>query len=147
MLCRQAEFFISTDNNQLDFPLILRFISEESYWGKGRTEPVMHKAIINSTLCFGLYRETTARPVQIGFARVISDLAVFAYLSDVFVVSEFRGKGLGKWLIRSICEHPDLRNLKNVALITRTPEFYEPLSFAVLDSSGIRKFMLRVTPS
>ena len=148
MRWQQADFFIATDNALLDFPAILRFISEDSYWGKGRTADVMHRAINNSTLCFGLYQETATGVTLAGFARVISDLTVFAYLSDVFVLPEHRGKGLGKWLVQSICDHPDLRELKNICLITRTPAFYEPLSFAVLEEANVRKFMMKVaTPS
>ncbi|MBP2666817.1 MAG: N-acetylglutamate synthase and related acetyltransferase [Firmicutes bacterium] len=81
------------------------------------------------------------------FARVISDLTTFAYLSDVFVLSEHRGQGLGKWLVYTICEHPDLQALKRIALITRTPEFYEPLFFAIQDPANIRKFMIRIKPA
>ena len=147
MIWQNEDYFISTDKSLLDFPLIFRFISEESYWGKGRTVVVMRKAIDNSILCFGMYRKNDAVPVQIGFARVVSDLASFAYLSDVFVLSGYRGKGLGRWLVGTICEHPEIRELKNVTLITRTPEFYEPLSFVVHDQSDIRKFMMRIKPS
>ena len=137
------DYFISTDNALLDFDTILRFISEESYWGQGRTAAVMRRAIENSTICFGLYKQNVAGPTLVGFCRVISDLTVFAYLSDVFVLKDHRGKGLGKWLIRSICEHPDLRDLKNVCLITRTPQFYEPLSFDALPPTDLRKFMMQ----
>jgi nicotinamidase/pyrazinamidase len=138
-----GDYFISTNISLLDLDAILRFISEESYWGKGRTAEIMHRAIENSTICFGLYQETETGPAQVGFCRVISDLTVFAYLSDVFVLKEHRGKGLGKWLIRTICEHPNLRDLKNVCLITRTPPFYEALSFAVLPPTDVRKFMMQ----
>ena len=146
MRWQQADYFIAADTALLDFPAILRFISEDSYWGKGRTADVMHRAINNSTLCFGLYQETATGVTLAGFSRVISDLTVFAYLSDVFVLPEHRGKGLGKWLVQSICDHPDLRELKNICLITRTPAFYEPLSFAVLENANVRKFMMKVAP-
>jgi N-acetylglutamate synthase-like GNAT family acetyltransferase len=145
MICERDEYFISTNRNLLDIPRIHRFIAEESYWGKGRTEEVMRKAIANSALCFGLYQKAEKGSVQTGFARVISDLTTFAYLSDVFILSEHRGQGLGKWLINTICEHHDLCNLKRIALLTRTPEFYEPLSFDILDPSDIRKFMTRTS--
>jgi len=142
----KGNYFISTDRELLDFPVILRFIAEESYWAKGRTEDVMRSAIAHSTICFGLYTKIESGPRLVGFARVISDLTIFAYLSDIFVLPDYRGKGLGKWLVSTICDHPELRGLKNVALITRTPGFYEPLSFSVLDSSGVRKFMLKLPP-
>jgi GNAT superfamily N-acetyltransferase len=147
MLDQRENYFISTDPALLDVPVILRFLTEESYWGRERTEDMMRRAITNSALCFGLYQKMLTGSVQMGFARVISDLTTFAYLSDVFVLSEHRGKGLGKWLINTICEHPDLRDLKRIALITRTPEFYEPLSFAIQDPADIRKFMIRIKPS
>ena len=137
------EYFISTDRSLLDFPVILKFIADESYWGQGRTAAAMQKALDNSTLCFGLYQKTPSGVAQAGFARVISDLAFFAYLSDVFVLREHRGQGLGKLLINTICEHPELRDLKRITLFTRTPEFYEPLSFTIYDQADIRKFMAR----
>lgn len=140
---QRDDYFISTDKELLDFPLIFRFISEEAYWGQGRSEQTMRAAITHSTFCFGLYQQLPDERVQVGFARVISDLAVFGYLSDVFVVSEHRGKGLGQWLVKTICEHPDIRDLKRFTLITRTPKFYESLSFAVNDPDDIRKFMIR----
>ena len=146
MIWNRGEYFISTDNSLLDVPVILRFIAEESYWGKGRTEAVMRRAIENTALCFGLYQKSDTGANLAGFTRVISDLAVFAYLSDVFVLPEHRGKGLGKWLINTVCDHPDIRVLKRVTLITRTPGFYEPL-FAVHDPADIRKFMVRLTPA
>lgn len=142
-LTEKDDYYISTDNALLDFNAILRFISVESYWGQGRTAAVMRRAIENSTICFGLYQQTAAGLTQVGFCRVISDLTVFAYLSDVFVLKDHRGKGLGKWLIHTICEHPDLRDLKNVCLITRTPQFYEPLSFDALPPTDVRKFMMQ----
>ena len=141
------EYFISTDRSLLDFWMILRFIAEESYWGKGRTAEAMRKAMDNSTLCFGLYQKTVTGFSQVGFARVISDLAFFAYLSDVFVLSEHRGNGLGRLLIHTICDHPELCGLKRIALFTRTPEFYEPLSFVIHDPTDVRKFMVRANTS
>ncbi|MHC1761740.1 MAG: GNAT family N-acetyltransferase [Negativicutes bacterium] len=144
MLEQRGDYWLSTNSTLLDFPVIHRFIAEESYWGQGRTADFMQRAIAHSALCFGLYLRTGAGYNQVGFARVISDLTTFAYLSDVFVLAEHRGKGLGKWLITTICEHPDLRDIKRIALITRTPEFYESLSFVINDPLDIRKFMLRV---
>lgn len=102
VLEQRGDYWISTDTALLDFFVIHRFIAEESYWGKGRTAEIMQRAIDHSALCFGLYLRTTTGCNQIGFARVISDLTTFAYLSDVFVLSEHRGKGLGKWLITTI---------------------------------------------
>lgn len=144
---QKDNYLISTEPELLDFQVILRFISEESYWGKGRSAETMQKALNHSTFCFGLYHIQNSKSSMIGFARVISDLTVFAYLSDVFVLSEYRGHGLGRWLVGTVCEHPEIKNLKNICLITRTPDFYEPLSFETLDPTGIRKFMMRKPPS
>lgn len=144
LIWHRDQFFISTDIQLLDVKLITRFIAEESYWGKGRTESVMRKAISNSSLCFGLYLQSDQETRQVGFARVISDLAFFAYLSDVFVLSGYRGKGLGKWLVETVCAHPDLRDLNRITLITRTPAFYESLSFAIHPDSDPRKFMIKM---
>jgi GNAT superfamily N-acetyltransferase len=143
LIWHKDEFFISTDVQLLDLKLITRFIAEESYWGKGRTESVMRKAIENSAICFGLYLKSEHKNEQVGFARVISDLALFGYLSDVFVLSGYRGKGLGKWLVETVCSHPELCNLKRMTLMTRTPEFYEPLAFAIHPASDPRKFMIK----
>ena len=108
-----AEFEISTDPARLDIDLIHRFL-ETSYWANGRRRSVVERSISNS-LCFGVY--LTGR--QVAFARVVSDRAVFAYLMDVFVVPEFRGRGISKALMRSVLEHPDLQNLRVFLLATR----------------------------
>ena len=139
---QKDDYFISTDVHRLDVGMIVNYIAQESYWGEGRPESVMRTAISNSALCFGLYHEALPVAVQVGFARVVSDLAVFAYLSDVFILSEHRGKGLGKWLIDTICTHPDLCGLKRITLMTRTPEFYYPLSFEIYSQSNTSKFMV-----
>ena len=138
----QSPLEISDDKGRLDVPLIHRFLSEEAYWSLGIPLSTVQRAI-NHSLCFGGYVDGQ----QVAFARVITDRATFGYLSDVFVLQEHRGKGLGKWLIQSICDHPDLRDLKNICLITRTPEFYEPLSFAVLEETNVRKFMMKAPPT
>ena len=138
-----GELRIGTDKGELDVPLIHRFLSTEAYWSPGIPRETVERAIAGS-LCFGGYVKGAG---QVAFARVISDFATFAYLSDVFVLPEHRGNGLGKWLIRTICGHPDLRELKNICLITRTPQFYEPMSFAVLSPADVRKFMMQTKPA
>lgn len=86
------EFEISTDKSRLDLEMIHRFLSEKSYWAKNRTLEQTKTAIENS-ICFGLYEGRR----QIGFARVVTDKATFAYLGDLFVLDEFRGEGLGRY--------------------------------------------------
>lgn len=134
-------FLISTDRSLLDFEVIHEFISTKSYWGIGRSRETMEKAMLNSAYCFGVYHTSSDKQSQVGFARVVSDLTTFGYIADVFILSEYRGKGLGKWLIETIVIHPELRNLKNMTLFTDTPRFYEPIGFKPFDQTTQKKFM------
>jgi GNAT superfamily N-acetyltransferase len=104
---------ISTDPGRLDRRLIHRFL-ERSHWAKGIPFAVLERAIAGS-VPFGLYRGAR----QVGFARVVTDGATFAYLADVFVLPGERGKGLGRWLIESVLAHPDLQGLRRWLLGTR----------------------------
>ena len=108
-----TEFTVSTNKRRLDRELIYRFLTN-SYWAKGIPGKTLERSIENS-LCFGVYRKHE----QVGFARVISDFATYAYIGDVFVVEKFRGHGLGKLLMRRIMEHPDLQGLRRWSLVTR----------------------------
>ena len=108
-------FEISTDKQRLDVGLIHNFLTEESYWAKTRTWEQTRMAIENS-ICFGVYGEGGR---QVGFARVVSDMATFAYLGDVFVLSEFRGRGLSKKLMDAVVSHPELQGLRRWLLATR----------------------------
>jgi GNAT superfamily N-acetyltransferase len=119
LLLLQAGFSISTDKQYLDEDLIYRFLHEEAYWSKGIPRGTVRKSLDHS-LCFGMY---SGNPVmeqaqQVGFARVISDFATFAYLGDVFVIQEYRGRGLSKWLVGTILDHPDLQGLRRFLLAT-----------------------------
>lgn len=105
-------FVISTDPEQLDIEVIHGFLAR-SYWSSDIPREFVERAIRNS-LCFGLYAEDA----QIGFARVISDYACFAYLADVFVLEEWRGRGLSKFMMECIRSHPDLQNLRRWMLAT-----------------------------
>jgi GNAT superfamily N-acetyltransferase len=125
---RKGEFEIDTDRQRLDVDAIHRFLADESYWARSRTREQTETAIANS-ICFGLY--TGDR--QIGFARVVSDKATFAYLGDVYVIEEFRGRDLGKWLMEVIVSHPDLQGLRRWVLATRDAHgLYEQYEFAGL---------------
>lgn len=140
----EPECMISTDKALLDIDVIHRFISQESYWGLGRSRETVEKAIAHSTLCFGVYQKDADNGIrQIGFARVISDLTTLGYIADVFILCGYRGKGLGKRLIQSIADHPELKQLKRLVLFTRTPKFYEPAEFVVYDQTAQSKFMER----
>ena len=118
-------FVISTDKQRLQLHAIQSFLVNDSYWARDRTEEQTKKAIENS-FCFGVYLGER----QIGFARVVSDCATFAYLGDVFIIEEFRGRGLSKWLMESILEHPDLQGLRRWVLATRDAHgLYEQFGF------------------
>lgn len=121
------EYLISCDTSKLDLAVVHGFLST-SYWSLGLPHEVMHLAIEGS-LCFGLYRGD----FQVGFARVITDKATFAYLCDVFVLEAYRGKGLGRWLMEAIVNHPDLQGLRRFVLVTRDAHgLYEQFGFQPL---------------
>jgi GNAT superfamily N-acetyltransferase len=105
---------ISTDPSRLDVALIHRWLSEQSYWAKGVPREIVERAIANA-LNFAAYHETEG---QVGYARVITDKATFAYLADVFVLEAHRGKGLSKRLMQAIADHPDLQGLRRWLLAT-----------------------------
>jgi GNAT superfamily N-acetyltransferase len=124
----RREFEIDTDRERLQIDRIQSFLASESYWAQTRTREQTEMAIENS-ICFGLYRGER----QIGFARVVSDQATFAYLGDVYVEEEFRGRGLSKWLMEVIISHPDLQGLRRWVLATRDAHgLYEQFGFAEL---------------
>ena len=119
------EFVVSTDRSLLDIDAIHRFLVEDSYWARERTLEQTKTAIENS-ICFGLYSDGRL----IGFARVVTDRATFAYIGDVFVIDEFRGRGLSKWLMEVIISHPELRGLRRWVLATRDAHsLYEKFGF------------------
>ena len=125
---RKGDYEIDTDKRRLDIAGIHRFLSTEAYWAKNRTLEQTQTAIENS-LCFGVYRGRE----QVGFARVISDKATFAYIGDVFVIESERGKGLGKWLMEVIVAQSDLQNLRRWLLATRDAHgLYDQYEFAGL---------------
>lgn len=109
----QGDFSISTDKSKLDINAIHDFLSTEAYWSLNIPKETVQTAIGNS-LCFGVYENNK----QIGFARVISDFATIAYLGDVYVLEEYRGKGLSKWLMETIMSHPNVQGLRRWILLT-----------------------------
>ena len=133
------KFIVSTDKSMLDISLISSFLSK-TYWAKGRPRSVVEKSIKNS-LCFGLYKEDK----QIGFARVITDYAIFAYLADVFVIEKFRGQGAGKKLLHEILNYPELSGIKKWMLATAdAQDLYSKFGFIPLKTPD--KYM-EFTPS
>jgi GNAT superfamily N-acetyltransferase len=124
----EQEFEISTDKSRLDLDVIHRFLSEESYWANKRSLEQTKTAIENS-ICFGVYLGER----QIGFARVVSDKATFAYIGDVFILDEFRGRGLSKKLMQTMLEHPELQGLRRWVLATKDAHgLYEQFGFTQL---------------
>jgi len=124
---RNGDFEISTDAARIDVATLHGFLAE-SYWAHGIPRHTVEQAIRNS-LCFGIYRGKQ----QAGFARVITDRATFAYLADVFVLPEFRGRGLSKWLMECIVTHPDLQGLRRWSLVTRDAHaLYQKFGFRAL---------------
>jgi GNAT superfamily N-acetyltransferase len=109
----KADFEVSTDPARIQVEMVHEFLTN-SYWAKGIPIATVCRSIENST-CFSVYFSSQ----QIGFARVISDRATFAYLADVFILPAYRGRGLSKWLMECILAHPDLQGLRRWVLATR----------------------------
>ncbi len=128
---RRGEYVISTDLSRLDLNGIHEFLTN-CYWARGIPRDVVARSIEHS-LCFGIYDSSGA---QVGFARVISDFATVAYLGDVFVLESHRGRGLSKWMMECITEHPALQNLRRWILLTRDAhELYAKFGFTPLKSA------------
>ena len=125
---QNGEFIISTDRKLLQIDAIHKFLAEESYWAKERTREQTETAIKHS-LPFGVYQGENL----IGFARIVTDYATFAYLGDVFILDEFRGQGLSKWLMEVIINHPELQGLRRWILATKDAHtLYEKFNFSAL---------------
>jgi GNAT superfamily N-acetyltransferase len=123
-LREQSSFVISTDPKLMNRGAVFEFLAQAKWWVE-LTEESLDRALRNS-LCFSLIEGER----QIGLARVITDYVTYAYLCDVYIVEERRRQGLGSWLISSVLEHPDLKHLKRVALITHDAQtFYLNLDF------------------
>ena len=115
-----ANYIISTDKSLLDIHLIHTFLSKSSYWAQGRSYEIVKKSIEQS-LCFGVYLDNQQKQKlsQVGFGRIVTDYATFAWLCDVFIIDSHRGKGLGKWLLEYIISYHDLQGLQRFVLATR----------------------------
>jgi GNAT superfamily N-acetyltransferase len=123
----RGEYTISTDPARLDLDVVHAFLTR-SYWSEGISRDIVERAVARS-LNFGLYRGD----VQVAFARVVTDYATFAYLADVFVVEEERGRKLGVWLVETLHAHPELQGLRLWLLGTRDAHsLYEKVGFTPL---------------
>jgi GNAT superfamily N-acetyltransferase len=135
-----GQYVISTDPLRLDLDVI-HGVLRESYWSPGIPRELVRRAI-DGSLSFGVY---TTGGVQVGFARVVTDRATFAYLADVFVVTPERGRGLSKWLMSVIVEHPELQDLRRWLLGTRDGHgLYSKFGFTPLRAP--ERFMERHDP-
>lgn len=114
MEIKRGAFRISTNNEDLQIDVIHRYLTEEAYWTTGRTREMTEKSIEHS-LCFGVFQGDK----QIGFARVVTDYTIFAYLCDVFILEEYQGQGLGKWLTETILNVLDEEGVRWTMLATR----------------------------
>ena len=122
-------FTISTDPARQDLEAICSFLAR-SYWASDRPRETTQRAVEHS-LCFGVHQGEQ----QIGFARVVTDFATFAWLADVFIAEEYRGRGLGKWLVEVVLSHPELQSVPRWFLATRDAhEFYRRFGFAALSA-------------
>ena len=132
-----AAIEISTDRDRIDRDLVHRFLSEESYWARGRTREESDR-VIDACVVFGVYEDGR----QVAYARVLTDTVQFAYLGDVFVLPEARGRGVGKALLEAVLAHPDLSGVRRFTLLTDDAHgLYEQYGFAPLDD--VRKWMQR----
>ena len=125
---RNGEYVISTDPRRLDLEAIHRFLSNWPGWEtEGIPRPTLEQAMSNS-LCFGVYEGER----QIGFARVVTDLATFAFILDDYIEESHRGRGLGKWLMQSMREHPALQGLRRWMLYTYDQRIYAKVGYKAL---------------
>jgi len=124
---------ISTDKSKLNIDTIYNYLSKESYWAQNRSIETIKKSIENS-LCFGVYLNNN----QIGFARIVTDCAIFAWVMDVFILPEYQGKGYGKQLMNTIMSHEQLQNLKRWGLNTNDAHgLYSQFGFKPLSNPSI----------
>ncbi|HKD16325.1 MAG TPA: GNAT family N-acetyltransferase [Thermoanaerobaculia bacterium] len=116
---------ISTERSRIDRNLVHEFLRDRSYWAAGIPREVVDRSI-DEALCFGVYDGDA----QVGFARVVTDRATFAYLADVFILESHQGRGIATWLMEVIVGHPDLQGLRRWILMTRDAHgLYEKFGF------------------
>lgn len=125
----RGPYRVTSDPTQLDIEAIHAYLTR-SYWAEGITREIVAQSI-QASLCFGLFDHAR----QIGFARVITDHATFAYLCDVYVLEEYRGQGLGTWLVKIVTEYPALTRVRRFLLATRDAHgLYSKFGFAPLQA-------------
>jgi len=133
---KRNNYLISTDKSKIDIDYVHGFLSQ-SYWSPGLPIQVAKKAMKGS-LCFGVYytnKQNLPADRQVGYARMVTDKATFAYLADVFIDVNHRGKGLGKWLVETILAHPNLQGVRRIMLVTKDAhKLYEQCRFTLINN-------------
>lgn len=127
---QMGNYSVSSDPVKLDLSFIHNWLANESYWEKDI--PIqLNKRKIENSFCFGVYHDNGE---QVGFCRVITDFTVFAWIADVFIIKEHRGKGLSKFLLKTVMDHPELRIIRHWMLCTKDAQgLYQKLGFNDLD--------------
>lgn len=132
---------VTSDRSRMDIDAIHAFLSQEAYWSKNIPREIVERAIAHS-LCFGAFDDDA----QVGFARVITDYATFAYIADVFVLESHRGRGIGKAIMNAIAQHPELQGLRRWHLVTRDAHaLYAQFGFEPVDAP--ERHMMKVVPN
>lgn len=146
---KKAGFSISTNKKYLDVDVVHHFLSQEAYWSKGIPKEKIIKSIEHTALCFGVYKGEIDQEAdqQVGFARVISDLATFAYLADVFILPEYRKLGLSKWLMDVIVNHHELQDVRRFMLATGDAHsLYKKFGFEEVSNPELLMQKVRQSP-
>lgn len=126
-------FLLSTDPDKLQIETIHRFLAEESYWWKPEDiSPEKVRRFADHSLCVGVYALDGDTMVQVAFARAVTDCTTYAYLADVFVLSNHRGQGLAKWMMTALLAHPEMQGFRRWSLSTADAQgLYAPFGFEV----------------
>jgi GNAT superfamily N-acetyltransferase len=132
---RRDDFTISTEVNRLDLQVVNEFLGNQAYWSLGRSPEQVRRSIDNSAATFGVFQESNSGSRQVGFARLVSDKTTFAWLCDVFILPDARGRGLGKWLVEVVAETTRVWGIRTVLLATRDAHgLYTRVGFRALSA-------------
>ncbi|MEE6450484.1 GNAT family N-acetyltransferase [Gottfriedia acidiceleris] len=140
MLIEQNGYYISTNKELLNREVIYNFLDKDSYWANEIPYEYIDR-FIEGSFCFGVYKGHPGdrQPIQVGFARVVSDGVTFAYLADVFILPDYRNQGLSKWLMQEIMSYEKLSTVRTFLLGTRDAhDLYRKYGFEVIDNSKNR---------
>lgn len=128
---KKDSFIVSSDPGLIQIDRVHRYLSEDSYWCVGIPKEFVAKAVKNS-LCFGVYEVIGDTLIQVGFARVVTDFATFAWICDVYIEKDYRKKGLSKWMMAFLIKHPQLKQLRRICLATLGAHtLYEKYGFTI----------------